>query len=168
MRKVNLRNAAVSQLTLRGEMFSPDSVLFTWTEWEAQKNTDAPKEPQVQPVTVESSVASTSQSETYTQPVAMMPVQVHKVLLDPGSVSTVQNKRYTHFTSVSLPKIPVAQTVPAVGLVPPTFPVTMAMPPPGFGPPPPFLRAGFNTTQPPPGTPGFTVLRRTVWLSLVY
>uniref|UniRef100_A0A8C2BXZ0 SR-related CTD associated factor 8 n=1 Tax=Cyprinus carpio TaxID=7962 RepID=A0A8C2BXZ0_CYPCA len=48
--------------------------------------------------------------------------------------------------------IPVAQTVPAVGLMPPSFPVTMAMPPPGFGPPPPFLRAGFNASQPPPGT----------------
>uniref|UniRef100_A0A3Q1BZ24 SR-related CTD associated factor 8 n=1 Tax=Amphiprion ocellaris TaxID=80972 RepID=A0A3Q1BZ24_AMPOC len=39
----------------------------------------------------------------------------------------------------------------AVGLVPPNFPVTMGIPPPGFGPPPPFIRAGFNTSQPPPG-----------------
>lgn len=63
-------------------MFLPDSALFTLAEWEAQKNTEAPKEPQVQPVAAESSVASTSQNETFTQPVAMMPVQVHEVLLD--------------------------------------------------------------------------------------
>lgn len=44
-----------------------------------------------------------------------------------------------------------AQAVPgAVGLVPPTFPVTMGIPPPGYGPPP-FIRAGFNASQPPPG-----------------
>uniref|UniRef100_A0A672INM7 SR-related CTD associated factor 8 n=1 Tax=Salarias fasciatus TaxID=181472 RepID=A0A672INM7_SALFA len=48
--------------------------------------------------------------------------------------------------------LPVAQAVPsAVGLVPPTFPVTMGIPPPGYGPPPPFIRAGFNASQPPPG-----------------
>ncbi|XP_017570563.1 SR-related and CTD-associated factor 8 isoform X1 [Pygocentrus nattereri] len=93
------------------------------SEWEAQKNSaEVAKEVQIQPVAAEASVVSSSQSEVFTQPVAMMPVQ-----------------------------IPVAQTVPAVGLVPPTFPVTMAMPPPGFGPPPPFLRAGFNAAQPPPG-----------------
>ncbi|XP_062864102.1 SR-related and CTD-associated factor 8 isoform X2 [Trichomycterus rosablanca] len=98
------------------------------SEWEAQKNTEAAKETPVQPAATETTTVSTSQSETFTQPVAMMPVQ-----------------------------IPVAQTVSAMGLVPPTFPVTMAMPPPGFGPPPPFLRAGFNAAQPPPGfmtTPG--------------
>lgn len=45
-----------------------------------------------------------------------------------------------------------AQAVPsAVGLVPPTFPVSMGIPPPGYGPPPPFIRAGFNASQPPPG-----------------
>ncbi|MEQ2191747.1 hypothetical protein XENOCAPTIV_001986 [Xenoophorus captivus] len=38
-----------------------------------------------------------------------------------------------------------------MGLVPPTFPVTMGIPPPGYGPPPPFLRPGFNASQPPPG-----------------
>uniref|UniRef100_A0A665VPD6 SR-related CTD associated factor 8 n=1 Tax=Echeneis naucrates TaxID=173247 RepID=A0A665VPD6_ECHNA len=53
-------------------------------------------------------------------------------------------------TAVS--NLPVAQAVPsAVGLVPPTFPVTMGIPPPGYGPPPPFIRAGFNASQPPPG-----------------
>lgn len=54
-------------------------------------------------------------------------------------------------TYISLIQLPVAQAVPsAVGLVPPTFPVTMSIPPPGYGPPP-FIRAGFNTSQPPPG-----------------
>uniref|UniRef100_A0A665VPE1 SR-related CTD associated factor 8 n=1 Tax=Echeneis naucrates TaxID=173247 RepID=A0A665VPE1_ECHNA len=53
---------------------------------------------------------------------------------------------------ISLIQLPVAQAVPsAVGLVPPTFPVTMGIPPPGYGPPPPFIRAGFNASQPPPG-----------------
>uniref|UniRef100_A0AAX7T3G5 SR-related CTD associated factor 8 n=1 Tax=Astatotilapia calliptera TaxID=8154 RepID=A0AAX7T3G5_ASTCA len=49
-------------------------------------------------------------------------------------------------------QLPVAQAVPsAVGLVPPAFPVTMGIPPPGYGPPPPFIRASFNASQPPPG-----------------
>uniref|UniRef100_A0A671RIL7 Protein SCAF8-like n=1 Tax=Sinocyclocheilus anshuiensis TaxID=1608454 RepID=A0A671RIL7_9TELE len=92
-------------------------------EWESQRNTETAKETQNQAVTAETSTASSTPSEAFTQPVTMMPMQ-----------------------------IPVAQTVPAVGLVPPSFPVTIAMPPPGFGPPPPFLRAGFNASQPPPGT----------------
>uniref|UniRef100_A0A672NUU7 SR-related CTD associated factor 8 n=1 Tax=Sinocyclocheilus grahami TaxID=75366 RepID=A0A672NUU7_SINGR len=92
-------------------------------EWESQRNTETAKETPNQAVTAETSTASSTPSEAFTQPVTMMPMQ-----------------------------IPVAQTVPAVGLVPPSFPVNMAMPPPGFGPPPPFLRAGFNVSQPPPGT----------------
>uniref|UniRef100_A0A671RRM0 Protein SCAF8-like n=1 Tax=Sinocyclocheilus anshuiensis TaxID=1608454 RepID=A0A671RRM0_9TELE len=92
-------------------------------EWESQRNTETAKETQNQAVTAETSTASSTPSEAFTQLVTMMPMQ-----------------------------IPVAQTVPAVGLVPPSFPVNMAMPPPGFGPPPPFLRAGFNVSQPPPGT----------------
>uniref|UniRef100_A0A8C1QXX3 SR-related CTD associated factor 8 n=1 Tax=Cyprinus carpio TaxID=7962 RepID=A0A8C1QXX3_CYPCA len=91
-------------------------------EWESQRNTETAKETQNQAVKAETSTASSTPSEAFTQPVTMMPIQ-----------------------------IPVAQTVPAVGLVPPSFPVTMAMPPPGFGPPPQFLRAGFNASQPPPG-----------------
>lgn len=58
------------------------------------------------------------------------------------------------FTQSYIPRIqlPVAQAVPsAVGLVPPAFPVTMGIPPPGYGPPPPFIRASFNASQPPPG-----------------
>lgn len=97
-------------------------------EWESQRNTETVKETQSQAVTAETSTTSSTPSEAFTQPVTMMPMQ-----------------------------IPVAQTVSAVGLVPPSFPVTMSVPPPGFGPPPPFLRAGFNASQPPPGfmaTPG--------------
>nr|XP_060484984.1 SR-related and CTD-associated factor 8-like [Panthera onca] len=50
-------------------------------------------------------------------------------------------------------QIPVAPAVPTVSLVPPAFPVSMPVPPPGFSPipPPPFLRASFNPSQPPPG-----------------
>lgn len=59
---------------------------------------------------------------------------------------------HTSFYSPPYPQLPVAQAVPsAVGLVPPTFPVTMGIPPPGYGPPP-FIRPGFNASQPPPGT----------------
>ena len=59
----------------------------------------------------------------------------------------------------STPKIPVAPAVPAVNLVPPTFPVSMPVPPPGFSPipPPPFLRASFNPSQPPPGKNSFCI-----------
>ncbi|XP_055982351.1 SR-related and CTD-associated factor 8 isoform X1 [Sorex fumeus] len=54
---------------------------------------------------------------------------------------------------VAVLQIPVAPAVPAVSLVPPAFPVSMPVPPPGFSPipPPPFLRASFNPSQPPPG-----------------
>ncbi|KAM3594637.1 uncharacterized protein V6R79_011371 [Siganus canaliculatus] len=92
-------------------------------EWEAAKNTEPAKEVSSQPVSAETTTPSNTQTETYSQQVTMMPVQ-----------------------------LPVAQAVPsAVGLVPPTFPVTMGIPPPGYGPPPPFIRAGFNASQPPPG-----------------
>ncbi|KAM6912281.1 SR-related and CTD-associated factor 8 [Xenentodon cancila] len=92
-------------------------------EWEATKNSEPAKEIVSQPASAEAATASIAQTEAYNQQVTMMPVQ-----------------------------LPVAQAVPgAVGLVPPTFPVTMGIPPPGYGPPPPFLRAGFNATQPPPG-----------------
>ncbi|XP_072220924.1 SR-related and CTD-associated factor 8-like isoform X1 [Leuresthes tenuis] len=91
-------------------------------EWEATKNSEPAKEVISQPVSAETPAASNTQTETYNHQVTMMPVQ-----------------------------LPVAQAVPgAVGLVPPTFPVTMGIPPPGYGPPPPFIRAGFNASQPPP------------------
>ncbi|XP_061599504.1 SR-related and CTD-associated factor 8 [Cololabis saira] len=92
-------------------------------EWEATKNCEPAKEIVSQPTSAEQQAASSAQTEAYQQ-VTMMPVQLQ----------------------------PVAQAVPgAVGLVPPSFPVTMSIPPPGYGPPPPFLRAGFNASQPPPG-----------------
>ncbi|CAJ1073886.1 SR-related and CTD-associated factor 8 isoform X1 [Xyrichtys novacula] len=92
-------------------------------EWEAAKNAEPAKEISSLPVSSETTAASNTQTETYNQQVTMMPVQ-----------------------------LPVAQAVPsAVGLVPPTFPVAMGLPPPGYGPPPPFIRAGFNASQPPPG-----------------
>ncbi|XP_076604809.1 SR-related and CTD-associated factor 8 isoform X2 [Chaetodon auriga] len=92
-------------------------------EWEAAKNAEPAKDVTSQPVSAETTAASNTQTEPYSQQVTMMPVQ-----------------------------LPVAQAVPsAVGLVPPTFPVTMGIPPPGYGPPPPFIRAGFNASQPPPG-----------------
>ncbi|KAG8583341.1 hypothetical protein GDO81_008378 [Engystomops pustulosus] len=101
-------------------------------EWQTQRNAEpvAVKEPAPAPVpitTVQSPIVPktsiiTTQPEAYNPPVAML-------------------------------QIPVTPTVPAVSLVPPAFPVSMSVPPPGYTalPPPPFMRAGFNPSQPPPG-----------------
>ncbi|XP_011488811.1 protein SCAF8 isoform X1 [Oryzias latipes] len=92
-------------------------------EWEAAKTSEPAKEAANQPVSAESPATSNTQTETYSHQVTMMPVQ-----------------------------LPVPQAVPsAVGLVPPSFPVNMGIPPPGYGPPPPFMRPAFNASQPPPG-----------------
>lgn len=94
------------------------------TEWETVKSAEPVKEP-VQttpsPTPVEKETVVTTQAEVFPPPVAML-------------------------------QIPVAPAVPAVSLVPPAFPVSMPVPPPGFSPlpPPPFLRANFNPSQPPP------------------
>uniref|UniRef100_A0A452I9S6 RRM domain-containing protein n=1 Tax=Gopherus agassizii TaxID=38772 RepID=A0A452I9S6_9SAUR len=94
------------------------------TEWETVRSSEAVKEniQTTQSTTVDKNTAVTTQTEAYTQSVTML-------------------------------QIPVAPTVPAVSLVPPSFPVTMSVPPPGYSsiPPPPFLRASFNPSQPPPG-----------------
>ncbi|XP_053149512.1 SR-related and CTD-associated factor 8 isoform X3 [Hemicordylus capensis] len=95
------------------------------SEWETARSSAEPvKEPvpTTQSATVDKTTAVTTQTETYTQSVTML-------------------------------QIPVASAVPAVSLVPPSFPVTMSVPPPGYSaiPPPPFLRASFNPSQPPPG-----------------
>ncbi|XP_068087996.1 SR-related and CTD-associated factor 8 isoform X3 [Hyperolius riggenbachi] len=99
-------------------------------DWANQRNTvPAAKQRAVAPVTttaqspvVPKSTITTTQTEAFSQPVAVL-------------------------------QIPVAPTVPAVSLVPPAFPVSMSVPPPGFTalPPPPFMRASFNPSQPPPG-----------------
>ncbi|NXD11357.1 SCAF8 protein, partial [Nothocercus nigrocapillus] len=98
------------------------------TEWETARSSEAAKEnvPTTQSTAVDKSTVITTQTEAYTQPVTMLQVRI---------------------------KIPVAPAVPAVSLVPPAFPVTMSVPPPGYSPipPPPFLRASFNPSQPPPG-----------------
>uniref|UniRef100_K7FN53 SR-related CTD associated factor 8 n=1 Tax=Pelodiscus sinensis TaxID=13735 RepID=K7FN53_PELSI len=94
------------------------------TEWETVRSAEAVKEniQTTQSATVDKNTAVTTQTEAYTQPVTML-------------------------------QIPVTPAVPAVSLVPPAFPVTMSVPPPGYSglPPPPFLRASFNPSQPPPG-----------------
>ncbi|XP_061480184.1 SR-related and CTD-associated factor 8 isoform X2 [Rhineura floridana] len=94
------------------------------SEWETARSTETAKESvqTTQTTTVDKTTAVTTQTETYTQSVTML-------------------------------QIPVAPAVPAVSLVPPAFPVTMSVPPPGYSsiPPPPFLRASFNPSQPPPG-----------------
>ncbi|NWR13702.1 SCAF8 protein, partial [Emberiza fucata] len=74
--------------------------------------------------------------------------------MDKSTVITTQTEAYTQpVTMLQVGIIPVAPAVPAVSLVPPAFPVTMSVPPPGYSPipPPPFLRASFNPSQPPPG-----------------
>ncbi|NWS72891.1 SCAF8 protein, partial [Crotophaga sulcirostris] len=102
------------------------------TEWETTRSSEAPKEnvQTTQSAAVDKSTVITMQTEAYTQPVTI----------------------YLFFLSMKK-KIPVAPAVPAVSLVPPAFPVTMSVPPPGYSaiPPPPFLRASFNPSQPPPG-----------------
>ncbi|XP_038664372.1 SR-related and CTD-associated factor 8 isoform X1 [Scyliorhinus canicula] len=94
------------------------------SEWES-RSSEPVKENVPQPVTTDNT-QPTSQGETFTQAVTMLPVQ-----------------------------IPVTPTVSAIGMVqPPAFPVSMSIPPPGFNPaipPPPFLRHSFNPSQPPPG-----------------
>uniref|UniRef100_A0A672UH77 SR-related CTD associated factor 8 n=1 Tax=Strigops habroptila TaxID=2489341 RepID=A0A672UH77_STRHB len=94
------------------------------TEWETARSSEAAKEntQTTQSAAVDKNTVITTQTEAYTQPVTML-------------------------------QIPVAPAVPAVSLVPPAFPVTMSVPPPGYSaiPPPPFLRASFNPSQPPPG-----------------
>ncbi|NXM34941.1 SCAF8 protein, partial [Oxyruncus cristatus] len=69
--------------------------------------------------------------------------------VDKSTVITTQTEAYTQPVTM----LQVAPAVPAVSLVPPAFPVTMSVPPPGYSPipPPPFLRASFNPSQPPPG-----------------
>ncbi|NXK17808.1 SCAF8 protein, partial [Arenaria interpres] len=97
------------------------------TEWETARSSEAAKEnvQTTQSAAVDKSTVITTQTEAYTQPVTMLQV------------------------CISL----IAPAVPAVSLVPPAFPVTMSVPPPGYSaiPPPPFLRASFNPSQPPPG-----------------
>uniref|UniRef100_A0A8D2NUG6 SR-related CTD associated factor 8 n=1 Tax=Zosterops lateralis melanops TaxID=1220523 RepID=A0A8D2NUG6_ZOSLA len=94
------------------------------TEWETARSSEAAKEN-----------TQTTQSAT----------------VDKSTVITTQTEAYTQ--PVTMLQIPVAPAVPAVSLVPPAFPVTMSVPPPGYSPipPPPFLRASFNPSQPPPG-----------------
>ncbi|XP_075410459.1 SR-related and CTD-associated factor 8 isoform X1 [Tenrec ecaudatus] len=98
------------------------------TEWETVKSAEPVKEP----------APTTTQSP---------PPPVEK-----ETVVTTQAEVFA--PPVAMLQIPVAPAVPAVSLVPPAFPVSMPVPPPGFsplGPPPPFLRASFNPSQPPPG-----------------
>uniref|UniRef100_H0W3M0 Female-specific protein transformer n=1 Tax=Cavia porcellus TaxID=10141 RepID=H0W3M0_CAVPO len=95
------------------------------TEWETVKSSEPIKE-----------TVQTTQSPT--------PVEKETVV-------TTQTEVFP--PPVAMLQIPVAPAVPTVSLVPPAFPVSMPVPPPGFSPipPPPFLRASFNPSQPPPG-----------------
>ncbi|KFU89378.1 Protein SCAF8, partial [Chaetura pelagica] len=97
------------------------------TEWETARSSESAKEntQTTQSAAVDKSTVITTQTEAYTQPVTMLQVCIDRI----------------------------APAVPAVSLVPPAFPVTMSVPPPGYSaiPPPPFLRASFNPSQPPPG-----------------
>ncbi|KAM4865613.1 SR-related and CTD-associated factor 8 isoform 1-T1 [Thomomys bottae] len=95
------------------------------TEWETVKSSEPVKE-----------TVQTTQSPT--------PVEKETVVTTQAEVFP---------PPVAMLQIPVAPAVPTVSLVPPSFPVSMPVPPPGFSPipPPPFLRASFNPSQPPPG-----------------
>ncbi|XP_053448925.1 SR-related and CTD-associated factor 8 isoform X4 [Nycticebus coucang] len=93
------------------------------TEWETVKSSEPVKE-----------TVQTTQSPT--------PVEKETVVTTQAEVFP---------PPVAMLQIPVAPAVPTVSLVPPAFPVSMPVPPPGFSPipPPPFLR--FNPSEPPPG-----------------
>lgn len=67
-------------LTILIFSFNVDNVYFI-TEWEAAKNADNAKENALQPVTIDTSPATNTQTETFSQ-VTMMPVQV-SVLTNP-------------------------------------------------------------------------------------
>lgn len=132
-----------------------------FSEWETTKNAETAKENTIQPVSTDTTAATNTQTETYSQQVTMMPVQVtmYTLLFTSECIALwcIFLSWINIHSKINLPlpynQLPVAQAVPsAVSLVPPTFPVSMGMPPPGFGPPPPFIRAGFNAAQPPPGT----------------
>lgn len=57
--------------------FSELRVIFLTADWEAQKNAEAVKETQSQAAAAaEVSAVTNAQTEAYTQPVPMMPVQV--------------------------------------------------------------------------------------------
>lgn len=127
-------------------------------EWEAVRTAEQAKDALSQQVSAEATAASNSQADTFNQQVAMMPVQVPEPEPQPNPAPPAGNgwpalsKLLPLPPSLSLPKLPVAQAVPSgVGLVPPAFPVSMGIPPPGYGPPP-FIRPSFNASQPPPGT----------------
>ncbi|XP_069787700.1 SR-related and CTD-associated factor 8 isoform X2 [Narcine bancroftii] len=105
-------------------------------EWES-RNSESIKENVPQAVTTDNT-PPTSEGETFTQTVTLLPVQQKQV----------DDIKF-------IPQMPVTPTVSAIGMVqPPAFHVSMTIPPPGFNPaipPPPFLRHGFNPSQPPPG-----------------
>ncbi|XP_044145870.1 SR-related and CTD-associated factor 8 isoform X2 [Bufo gargarizans] len=85
------------------------------------------------------------------EPVPVPTTTVQSPIVPKTSIITTQPEAYN--PPVAMLQIPVTPTVPAVSLVPPAFPVSMAVPPPGYTalPPPPFMRASFNPSQPPPG-----------------
>lgn len=134
------------------DIFQRLSVFGVIAEWEAVKNAEQAKDVISQQLSAESAAAANSQPETFNQQVTMMPVQVLKA--HSRSVqSFLLEEDEPYLLCFYLPplQLPVAQAVPsAVGLVPPAFPVSMGIPPPGYGPPP-FIRPGFNASQPPPG-----------------
>ncbi|XP_075718804.1 SR-related and CTD-associated factor 8 isoform X2 [Rhinoderma darwinii] len=101
-------------------------------EWQTQRNTE--------PVAVKESAPAPVPTTTVQSPV-----------VPKTSIITTQTEAYN--PPVAMLQIPVTPTVPAVSLVPPSFPVSMSVPPPGFTAlhPPPFMRASFNPSQPPPG-----------------
>lgn len=62
------------------------NVMSVSAEWEAAKNAEPAKEATSQPVSAETTAVCNTQTETYTQQVTMMPVQVLKsIFLTPGS-----------------------------------------------------------------------------------
>ncbi|KAH0622397.1 hypothetical protein JD844_024671 [Phrynosoma platyrhinos] len=76
--------------------------------------------------TVNSEWETTRSSETVKEPVQT----TQSTTVDKTTAVTSQTETYTQ--SVTMLQIPVAPAVPTVSLVPPTFPVAMSVPPPGY------------------------------------
>lgn len=67
-----------------------DFFFFITAEWETTKIPEPVKEVASQPVSTEATVVSNTQTETYSQQVTMMPVQVHTSVVLSGNNSKQQ------------------------------------------------------------------------------
>ena len=76
-----VNDGKVKHIFLLASTFSPNSDIYYFiAEWEAAKNAETAKE-NATPVTVDTTPATNTQTETFNQQVTMMPVQVRGLCL---------------------------------------------------------------------------------------